>query len=139
MIQNRINKKKREMHKSNKRAVTYQLQTEIETLQWILEQILTIRRRRLGKKGRYYYYQEYQNGEVKEREEERRQKIEQLNLPVRSSSGSNHIGYYVLLGYKLNDYTYYFLKILCWSSNIPLHALILFFHFQATEYQKSSL
>lgn len=138
MIQNRINKKKREMHKSNKRAVTYQLWTEIETLQWILEQILTIRRRRLGKKGRYYYYQEYQDGEVKEREEERRQKIEWLNLPVRSSS-SNHIGYYVLLGYKLNDFTFCFIIILCWSSNISLHALILFFHFQATEYQKSSL
>jgi hypothetical protein len=52
MIDSRIKKKKVEMHKRNERAVTDCLWSEIETLQWILAQILAIRRRQLGKKRR---------------------------------------------------------------------------------------
>jgi hypothetical protein len=52
MIDSRIKKKKVEMHKRNERPVTDYLWSEIETLQWILAQILAIRRRRLGKERR---------------------------------------------------------------------------------------
>jgi hypothetical protein len=49
MIDSRIKKKKVEMHKRNETPVTDYLWSEIETLQWILAQVLAIRRRRLGK------------------------------------------------------------------------------------------
>jgi hypothetical protein len=45
ILYNRIKQKKREMHKATERAVTDKLWTEIETLQWVLAQILTLLRR----------------------------------------------------------------------------------------------
>jgi hypothetical protein len=53
MLHNRIMQKKEEMHKSQNRSVTDSLWTEIETLQWVLSQSLSVRRR-LGNE-RYYY------------------------------------------------------------------------------------
>ena len=53
MLHNRIIQKKEEMHKSQNRSVTDSLWTEIETLQWVLSQSLSVRRR-LGNE-RYYY------------------------------------------------------------------------------------
>jgi hypothetical protein len=53
ILHNRIIQKKEEMHKSQNRSVTDSLWTEIETLQWVLSQSLSVRRR-LGNE-RYYY------------------------------------------------------------------------------------
>ena len=41
ILQNRIIQKKREMHPSHSKAYNDSLWTEIETLQWVLDQILT--------------------------------------------------------------------------------------------------
>jgi hypothetical protein len=53
ILHNRIIQKKEEMHNSQNRSVTDSLWTEIETLQWVLSQSLSVRRR-LGNE-RYYY------------------------------------------------------------------------------------
>ena len=53
ILHNRIIQKKEEMHKAQNRSVTDRLWTEIETLQWVLSQSLSVRRR-LGNE-RYYY------------------------------------------------------------------------------------
>jgi hypothetical protein len=45
ILHNRIIQKKGEIHKSHNRAYNDKLSTEIETLQWVLAQILTLRRR----------------------------------------------------------------------------------------------
>jgi hypothetical protein len=45
ILHNRIKQKKGEMHKSDNRSLTDKLWTEIETLQWVLAQILTMLRR----------------------------------------------------------------------------------------------
>jgi hypothetical protein len=59
MLYNRIAKKKVEMHKAITRPLTDKLWTEIETLQLVLSESLSIRRLLLGDKddegGRYYY------------------------------------------------------------------------------------
>ena len=44
ILYNRIKQKKQEMHRTHNRADTDHLWTEIETLQWILAQSLSIRR-----------------------------------------------------------------------------------------------
>jgi hypothetical protein len=44
ILQNRIIQKKREMHPSHNKAYNDSLWTEIETLQWVLDQILTLLR-----------------------------------------------------------------------------------------------
>jgi hypothetical protein len=45
IIHNRITQKKREMHTSHNKAYLESLWTEIETLQWVLAEILTLLRR----------------------------------------------------------------------------------------------
>jgi hypothetical protein len=45
LLHNRIAQKKAEIHKSHNRAYNDSLWKEIETLQWVLAQILTRRRR----------------------------------------------------------------------------------------------
>ena len=45
ILHNRIEQKKGEIHKSHNIAYTNILSAEIETLHWVLAQILTIRRR----------------------------------------------------------------------------------------------
>lgn len=45
ILYNRIKQKKQEMHRTHNRADTDHVWTEIETLQWILAQSLSIRRR----------------------------------------------------------------------------------------------
>jgi hypothetical protein len=45
ILYNRIKQKKQEMHRTQNRADTDHVWTEIETLQWILSQSLNIRRR----------------------------------------------------------------------------------------------
>jgi hypothetical protein len=45
ILQNRIIQKKGEIHKSHNRVYNDNLWTEIETLQWVLAQILTLLRR----------------------------------------------------------------------------------------------
>ena len=52
ILYNRIKQKRQEMHKTRNRADTDHVWTEIETLQWILAQNLSIRRRQ---HMRYYY------------------------------------------------------------------------------------
>ena len=44
ILYNRIKQKKQEMHRTHNRADTDSLWTEIETLQWVLAQILTLLR-----------------------------------------------------------------------------------------------
>jgi hypothetical protein len=44
ILQNRITQKKREMHPSHNKAYLESLWTEIETLQWVLAEILTLLR-----------------------------------------------------------------------------------------------
>jgi hypothetical protein len=44
IIHNRITQKKREMHPSHNKAYLESLRIEIETLQWILAEILTLLR-----------------------------------------------------------------------------------------------
>jgi hypothetical protein len=44
ILQNRIIQKKREMHPSHNKAYNDSLWTEVETLQWVLDQILTLLR-----------------------------------------------------------------------------------------------
>jgi hypothetical protein len=44
-LHNRIIQKKGEIHESHNRAFNERIWTEIETLQWVLAQILTLRRR----------------------------------------------------------------------------------------------
>jgi hypothetical protein len=44
ILQNRIIQKKREMHPSHNKSYNDNLWTEIETLQWVLDQILTLLR-----------------------------------------------------------------------------------------------
>ena len=44
ILHNRILQKKREMHPSHNKAYNDSLWTEIETLQWVLSQILTLLR-----------------------------------------------------------------------------------------------
>jgi hypothetical protein len=44
ILHNRIIQKKREIHRSHNRAYTDSLWTEIETLHWVLAQILTVLR-----------------------------------------------------------------------------------------------
>jgi hypothetical protein len=44
IIHNRITQKKREMHPSHNKAYLESLHIEIETLQWVLAQILTLLR-----------------------------------------------------------------------------------------------
>jgi hypothetical protein len=44
IIHNRINQKKRDMHLSHNKAYLENLWTEIETLQWVSAQILTLLR-----------------------------------------------------------------------------------------------
>jgi hypothetical protein len=44
IVHNRIIQKKREMHPSHNKAYNDSLWTEIETLQWVLAQILTLLR-----------------------------------------------------------------------------------------------
>jgi hypothetical protein len=45
ILHNRIIQKKREMHPSHNKAYLESLWTEIETLQWVLAEILTLLRR----------------------------------------------------------------------------------------------
>jgi hypothetical protein len=45
ILHNIIKQKRREIHKSHNRVYTVILWAEIETLQWVLAQILTVRRR----------------------------------------------------------------------------------------------
>jgi hypothetical protein len=45
ILHNRIIQKKGEIHESHNRAYNERIWTEIETLQWVLAQILTLRRR----------------------------------------------------------------------------------------------
>jgi hypothetical protein len=45
ILRNRISQKKGEIHQSHNIAYTNILWTEIETLHWVLAQILTLRRR----------------------------------------------------------------------------------------------
>ena len=45
ILHNRIIQKREEIHKSHNKAYTDSLWTEIETLQWVLAQILTLMRR----------------------------------------------------------------------------------------------
>jgi hypothetical protein len=45
ILHNRIIQKKAEMHESHNRAYNERIWTEIETLQWVLAQILTMLRR----------------------------------------------------------------------------------------------
>ena len=45
ILHNRIIQKKREMHPSHNKAYLENLWTEIETLQWVVAQILTLLRR----------------------------------------------------------------------------------------------
>jgi hypothetical protein len=52
ILYNRIKQKKQEMHRTHNRVDTDHVWTEIETLQWILAQNLSIRRRQ---HMRYYY------------------------------------------------------------------------------------
>jgi hypothetical protein len=52
ILYNRIKQKKQEMHITHNRADTDHIWTEIETLQWILAQSLSIRRQH---HMRYYY------------------------------------------------------------------------------------
>jgi len=47
ILHNRIKQKKAEIHESHNRAYNDKLWTEIETLQWVLAQILTLRRTRI--------------------------------------------------------------------------------------------
>ena len=44
ILYNRIKQKKQEMHRTHNRADTDSLWTDIETLQWVLAQILTLLR-----------------------------------------------------------------------------------------------
>ena len=45
ILHNRIIQKKGEIHESHNRTYNERIWTEIETLQWVLAQILTLRRR----------------------------------------------------------------------------------------------
>ncbi len=45
ILHNRIIQKKGEIHESHNRAYNERIWTEIETLQWVLAQILSLRRR----------------------------------------------------------------------------------------------
>ena len=46
MLYNRVTQKKEEIHKTQDRADTERLWTEIQTLRWVLSQSLSIRRQR---------------------------------------------------------------------------------------------
>jgi hypothetical protein len=54
ILHNRITQKKAEIHKSHNRAYNDRLWTEIETLQWVLAQILTLRRTRIQFQQQHY-------------------------------------------------------------------------------------
>jgi hypothetical protein len=47
ILHNRIIQKKGEIHESHNRVYNERIWTEIETLQWVLAQILTLRRTRI--------------------------------------------------------------------------------------------
>jgi hypothetical protein len=51
MLYNRILQKKQEIHKNQSMVNTERLWTEIQTLQWVLSESLSIRRQQM----RYYY------------------------------------------------------------------------------------
>lgn len=52
ILHKRIMQKKQEMHRTHNRADTDHVYTEIETLEWILAQSISVRRRQ---QVRYYY------------------------------------------------------------------------------------
>jgi hypothetical protein len=54
MLHNKIMKKKQEIHRTQNIADNDRISTEIEILEWVLAQSLSVRKR-LGNDGLYYY------------------------------------------------------------------------------------